>query len=453
MNNRENKVAIIGAGITGLTTAFYLKKAGIAFTIFESSDHIGGVIDTKQKDGFVYETGPNSGVIATAEMANLFEDLKDKCELEKADHSSAKRLIWRKGKWKALPSGLISAVFTPLFTLKDKIGILGEPWRKKGTNPNETLAAMVKRRMGQSFLDYAIDPFILGIYAGDPNYIVPKYALPKLYDLEQDFGSFIGGAIKKRKIPKTADDKKATREIFSVKGGLINMVNALVDEIGLENIQLNAKNIQFDTVDEKYILKEDKSVFTHLLSTINAGNLQDTYNFLEKSEVLPIDNLTYAKVTEITLGFKKWEGISLDAFGGLVPFKEDRDVLGVLFLSTLFEGRAPKDGALLTLFSGGIRKPKMAELSKEEMFEMLKREMKDMMGLTTFKPDLFEVKSYEKGIAQYGVDSEERLKSIAKIEAKFRNFYLAGSMRNGVGIADRVKQGSDIAKQIIANNA
>jgi len=453
MKEIEKRVAIIGAGITGLTTAYYLKKAGIKFTIFESSNHIGGVINTQEKDGFTYETGPNSGVVATAEMADLFEELKDKCQLEKADHSSARRLIWRKGKWNALPSGLLSAVFTPLFTLKDKLGILAEPWRKKGTNPNETLAEMVKRRMGQSFLDYAIDPFILGIYAGDPNYIVPKYALPKLYNLEQDFGSFIGGAIKKRKIPKTTDDKKATREIFSVKGGLINLVNALRDEIGLENIQLNAKNIQFDTKDEKYILQEDKSEFTHLLSTINAGNLQDTYNFLEKTEVATIDNLTYAKVAEITLGFKQWEGISLDAFGGLVPFKEDRDVLGVLFLSTLFEGRAPKGGALLTLFSGGIRKPKMAELSKKEMFEMLKREMKDMMGLNEFKPDLFEVNYYTKAIAQYGIDSEDRLKSIAKIENTYKNFYLAGSMRNGVGIADRVKQGSDIAKQIIDNHA
>lgn len=449
MRETDKRVAIIGAGITGLTTAYYLKKAGIKFTIFESSNHIGGVINTQQKDGFTYETGPNSGVIATAEMADLFEELKGKCELEKADHSSAKRLIWRKGKWKALPSGLLSAVFTPLFTLKDKFGILGEPWRKKGTNPNETLAEMVKRRMGQSFLDYAIDPFILGIYAGDPNYIVPKYALPKLYNLEQDYGSFIGGAIKKRKVPKTEADKKATREIFSVKGGLINLVNALRDEIGMENIQLNAQNVQFDLKDEKYILNTDKSEFTHLLSTINAGNLHDTYQFLEKNEVAPIDNLTYAKVCEITLGFKNWDGISLDAFGGLVPFKENRNVLGVLFLSTLFEKRAPKNGALLTLFSGGIRKPEMAELSKEKMFEMLKTEMKDMMDLSEFKPDLFELSYYEKAIAQYGIDSEERLKSISKIEDKFNNFYLAGSMRNGVGIADRVKQGSDIAKQII----
>ncbi len=270
-----------------------------------------------------------------------------------------------------------------------------------------------------------------------------------MYNLEQDYGSFIGGAIKKRKIPKSEDEKKATREIFSVKGGLIHLVNALRDEIGLENFELEAENIQFDFVDGKYKLKDKGDEFTHLVSTINAGNLNETYTFLKKEEASPIDNLLYAKVAEVTLGFKKWGGIPLDAFGGLVPFKENRHVLGVLFLSTLFENRAPKDGALLTIFTGGIRRPKLAELNEKDMKSMIAREMKSMMGLNEFKPDLFEVNIYEKAIAQYGVDSEDRLKTIAKFEKEFNGFYLAGSMRNGVGIADRVKQGSDISKLII----
>lgn len=450
---KQKKVAIIGAGITGLTTAYYLTKAGIDVTVFEKSHHIGGVINTKQKDGFTYETGPNSGIIATAEMADLFKELKGKCELEKADHSSAKRLIWKNGKWHALPSGLLSAIATPLFTLKDKFGILGEPWRKKGTNPNETLAEMVQRRMGQSFLDYAIDPFILGIYAGDPDYIVPKYALPKLYNLEQDYGSFIKGAIKKKKLPKTEDEKKETREIFSVKGGLINLVNVLKDEIGATRFTLGIKDLRVEKIQDSYRLQGLTEKFTHLISTINAGDLSDTYTFLKKEEVTPVDNLLYAKIAEISLGFKKWEGIPLDAFGGLVPFKENRHVLGILFLSTLFKGRGPKNGALLTIFTGGIRRPELAELQDKDMKAMLSRELKDMMGLNSFNPDLFESNIYEKAIAQYGADSEERLATIANIEQEHPGFFLAGSMRNGVGIADRVKQAKDIANQIIKQHA
>jgi len=205
---KEKKVAIIGAGITGLVTAYYLKKAGIAFRIFEKTAHIGGVIETCEKDGFVYERGPNSGVLANVETVEFFESLGDHCKLEIADASSAKRLIWKGGKWHALPSGFVGGITTPLFSIKDKLRLLGEPFRKKGTDPNETLSRLVIRRMGQSFLDYAIDPFILGIYAGDPAYIVPKYALPKLYQLEQDYGSFIGGAIKKSRKKKSPSEKK-----------------------------------------------------------------------------------------------------------------------------------------------------------------------------------------------------------------------------------------------------
>ena len=124
----EKNVAIIGAGITGLTAAYYLKKAGIPFTIFEKTAHIGGVINTKFKNGFIYETGPNSGIISTPEIARLFEELEGKCELEKADHASARRLIWKGNKWHALPSGLFSAIRTPLFKFSDKIRVLGEPW-------------------------------------------------------------------------------------------------------------------------------------------------------------------------------------------------------------------------------------------------------------------------------------------------------------------------------------
>jgi oxygen-dependent protoporphyrinogen oxidase len=195
----KTEVVIVGAGLTGLTLAFYLKKAGIKFKIAEKLPRTGGVIQTINENGFVYETGPNTGVVSHPELAELFEDLADKCTLEIADPNAKRRLIWKNRMWHAIPSGLLSAINTPLFTWYDKFRILGEPFREKGTNPNETLAELVRRRLGQSFLDYAVDPFISGVYAGDPNKLITRYALPKLWKLEQDYGSFIGGSIKKSK--------------------------------------------------------------------------------------------------------------------------------------------------------------------------------------------------------------------------------------------------------------
>jgi oxygen-dependent protoporphyrinogen oxidase len=453
MDKKKKNVAIIGAGISGLVTAYHLHKQGISFQLFEKSDHIGGVIHSKQKNGFLYETGPNSGVIGNAEVANLFEELKNHCKLEIADKDAARRLIWKKGRWYALPSGIGGGITTPLFTWKDKFGILGEPFRKKGDNPNESLAHLVKRRMGKSFLDYAIDPFILGIYAGDPEYIVPKYALPKLYNLEQNYGSFIGGAIKKRKEPKTEDDKKATREIFSVEGGLERLVDALVMTIGRENIHTNCHNLQINKSDEKFVVTngDTKTTFTHVVSTSNSSTLESLFPFIDKNDLKPIASLAYAKVTEVSIGFKKWEGIPLNAFGGLIPFKEDLDILGVLFMSTLFKNRAPEGGALLTTFVGGIRKAALADLPEEKLKALVGQQIQKTMELKTFQPDLFEIAPHTKAIAQYGADSGDRLAAISRIQKTHSGLYLAGSIRDGIGLADRIKQGRMLADEISNN--
>lgn len=447
MMKSDKRVAIIGAGITGLTTAFYLKKAGIPFSIFEKSETIGGVMQSKSDGTFLYETGPNSGVISHAEMADLFSDLQGKCELELANESSEKRLIWKNGKWHALPSGLFSAVTTPLFRFVDKLRVLGEPFRKKGNNPNEDLASLVKRRLGKSFLDYAIDPFILGIYAGDPAYIVPKYALPKLYNLEQDYGSFIGGAIKKSKEPKTEADKKANRKIFTTKGGLTNLINALTEEIGRENIFTQT---EVEVTDNAFTLSinGEKEQFSEVVFTGTTKKLSYLMPFLNKDLLAPLESLQYAKVVEASIGFKNWSGRKLDAFGGLVPYREDKNILGVLFMSSLFENRAPKGGALFTIFSGGMRKAYLTELPEDELKARIASDFKEMMDLKDFKPDLFELNYYNQAIAQYGADSEARLANISKIEKENPGLFLAGSMRDGVSIADRVKQAKDIVLQI-----
>jgi len=312
----KTDVVIVGAGLTGLTLAFYLKKAGIDFRIIDKSAKTGGVIQTISEKGFVYETGPNTGVVSHPEMTELFEDLEGKCTLETADPSAKRRLIWKNNQWHALPSGLGSAIRTPLFTWYDKFRILGEPFRKKGTNPNETLAEMVRRRMGESYLEYAIDPFISGIYAGDPEKLVTRYALPKLWKLEQDYGSFIKGSVKKAKLPKTDRDKKATREVFTAKGGLSRLIEALTEAIGPENMILSAENAIVKPISNKYQLQitTPEQLFsletTHVVTTCGGYALSDLLPFLNEEETAPFNELKYAAVTQVLLGFKKWKGMS-----------------------------------------------------------------------------------------------------------------------------------------------
>ncbi|MBA4408883.1 MAG: protoporphyrinogen oxidase [Odoribacter sp.] len=451
----KTDVVIIGAGLTGLTIAFYLKKAGIDFKIVEKSGKTGGVIQTISEKGFVYETGPNTGVVSHPEITELFEDLEGKCALETADPSAKRRLIWKDNQWHALPSGLWSAISTPLFTWGDKFRILGEPWRAKGTDPNENLAELVKRRMGQSFLDYAIDPFISGIYAGNPNELVTRFALPKLYQLEQEYGSFIKGAMKKAKLPKTERDKKATKEVFSAKGGLSRMIEAMTEEIGSENILLSVENTLVKPNSEGFQLQvtTPEQLFSfeakQLITTCGGYALSSLLPFLNEEEIAPFNELKYAAVTQVLLGFKKWKGISLKAFGGLVPGKENKNILGVLFTSSFFEGRAPKGGALLSVFMGGTKRPDIAGMNDDQVQTLLNKDLPRMMSDRTLNADMTRILRYPKAIPQYTESTGKRYEMIEKLQQKYPGLILAGNIRDGIGMADRVKQGRRIADELI----
>ena len=442
------RIAVIGGGITGLTTAWYLKKKGFDVTIFEKMDRPGGVIHTITQNGFTFENGPNSGVLANPEVVELAEEMQDNCALEIADENAKFRWVWKKDRWHTLPSGIIGGISTPLFTFSDKLRLLGEPFRKSGSNPNESVASMVRRRMGNSFLRYAIDPFVIGIYSGDPELLVTRFAFPKLYNLEQKYGSFIGGSIKKAKETKTERDKKATRQIFSIYGGLSNLIDALVSKIGKESIVLNAQNIKVRKSETGFGLRHDGSEnihFDRVISTVGGPAISDIFDFLPVDILQSINKLQYARIVQVSSGFKEWEGIDLKAFGGLIPFHENRQVLGPLFISSFFKDRAPKSSTLISTFLGGIRKPEIFDLSDAQIIDIVSSEFKTLFRLKKWSPDLLVINRYKHAIPQYGIESEEKLEAIKEAEKLFPGLILAGNIRDGIGIADRVKQGRTIA--------
>jgi oxygen-dependent protoporphyrinogen oxidase len=446
MQKNQLNIAVIGAGLTGLTTAYYLKKFGFKVTVFEKDKHAGGVIKTHRKNGFVFESGPNTGSMGQEEAAELFEDLAGDCTVEYANKSAEARWIWMGNKWHEMEMGGLKAITTPLFTWHDKFRILGEPFRKPGTDPNETIAQMVRRRMGKSFLRNAIDPFLSGVYAGDPETLVTRFALPKLYWLEQDYGSFIGGSIKQKKARKKEPPRKANRQVFSVENGLDNLIKALVKNIGDENIKLDCKQLEIkNTGDQEFSV--DGESFTHVISTVGSHALENLFPFLPKEKMQTINKMKYAKVTQVVLGFNNWKGIPIKAFGGLVPSAEKRDVLGILLPGSFLKNRAPENGALLSVFMGGIKRPEMFEYSDEKIKEIAEREVREMMGLDSFEPDLMEIFRYPHAIPQYSFESEEKVQAITDLETEFKGLTLAGNMRDGIGMADRMKQGRTIANQ------
>ncbi|MBN1119421.1 MAG: protoporphyrinogen oxidase [Bacteroidales bacterium] len=445
---------VLGAGLTGLTAAYYLKKAGKKVLVLEKENRPGGVINSIKKSGFLYETGPNTGIIASPELVALFDDLKDIVSVEIANPNANNRWVMKNGKWKTLPSGFMTAIGTPLFSCCDKFRILGEPFRKPGTDPNESVADMVIRRMGKSYLDYAVDPFISGIYAGDPNLLITKYALPKLYNLEQKYGSFIKGSIKKKKEPKTDLEKRISREVFSIAGGLSKLTDAIANEVGNEKLFTGVKNLKVTPNDDQYKLcftlsgENIQIMSRHVVSTFGGKVLSEIFPFIDPNELQPVLDLRYAKVAQVIAGYNSWQGIKLNAFGALIPSKESKISLGILFPSSIFSNRAPEKGALLSVFMGGIRRPELLENPDKKLKEMALKEIRETLK-TTLMPDLLEVYRYPAAIPQYEISSGRRYEAIAGIERKHPGLILAGNIRDGIGMADRVKQGRQIAEKFL----
>ena len=455
----KTDILIIGAGLTGLTTAYTLASKGKNVQILERMERPGGQILTYHEDGFTFESGPNTGSISTPEVAELFAELEKisdgKCKLETAPDAAKKRLIWKGDKFHALPSGLGSAISTPLFTLGDKFRILGEPWRKKGENPDETVGEMTRRRLGKSFVDYAVDPFLSGIYAGDPNTLITRYALPKLYNLEQNYGSFVRGAMKKAKEPKTDRDRLATKKVFSAVGGLSNITKAMSDYLG-DRITLGINNLKITPSGSTWIATFTDRDGNHqsisalkVVTTCGSYVLPEILPFIEPSTMQKINNLKYAPMIEVSVGIKNTNGLDYKAFGGLVPTCEHKQILGILFPSACFTGRAPEEGALFSYFIGGVKHAEMLEKSDSELTTIVEDVFHEMLKFPkNVNPDLIRIFRHKNAIPQYEITTGERLETVEQTEHKYEGLYIAGNLRDGIGMAHRIKQARDIAQKL-----
>lgn len=452
----KRDIVVIGAGVTGMTCAFQLKRNGKDVEILECQDRIGGQINTQNINGFTFESGPNTGVVKYPEVAELFEQLDGTCTLETALESSKRRLIWKGDKFYALPSSLGSAISTPLFKFSDKLRILGEPWRAKGTDPNESVGSLAARRLGQSFVDYAVDPFLSGVYAGDPYKLPARCALPKLYQLEQNYGSFIRGSIAKAKLPKTDRDRKATKKVFSAKGGFSNLINALACAIGFDNITTSASDIKINPEKDGWIITYNKGGETHTLqcnkvvTTCGSYALPSLLPFVDEATMADINNLYYAPVVQVGVGIADCGGNQWKAFGGLIPSKEKKDVLGILFPSACFEGRCPEQGATMAYFIGGVRHPEFLEKSDEELTDLVNSTLTEMLKYPDGKKaDAIRIFRHQRAIPQYHPNTDQRLAAIEKVQSEYPNIRIAGNLRDGIGIGDRIKQAFDVAQQML----
>lgn len=444
---------ILGGGISGLTAAYLLQQQGLDISVIEKGKNPGGPISSLSEEGYLVERGPNSLLLPDPWVETFIEELGLKDQLQETNPVAHKRYIVKKGRPVAVPSSPLQAVFTPLFSLKGKLGFLFEPFRKQISDRagrSETVASFVRRRMGPDFLDYAIDPFVSGVYAGDPNRLILEHAFPLMRGFERDGGSIIGGAIKHKKKQKR-DGTAYKKRSISFKKGLGELPQTIARKLG-NRLWLNSEVVAVNRVDNAWQVtwKRDGENFEGFAKNLIVCLPSHAIKRIAWSHAIAqalkaSPNLEYPPVHSLALGFKR-EQIShaLDGFGILVPSKESPTVLGALFSSSLYQGRAPEGHCLLTVMIGGIRHPELAALQPEKLLQIALRDLRTLVGLKG-DPAFYRCTSWPKAIPQYTRDFGPWRDTLYGLEDEFPGLHFGGNCKDGIAMGASILSGKRLA--------
>jgi oxygen-dependent protoporphyrinogen oxidase len=445
------RIGIIGSGISGLSLAHFLRKKNHDVVLLESSSRVGGPVHSSFEDSFLFEHGPNSLLLTNNSIQELINDISLTDDLIRAKPEAKNRYIVKNGGLLALPTSPSAFLKTPLFSWKAKFRLLKEPFVTAGTNPNESLGDFVKRRLGSEFLDYAINPFVAGIYAGDPMQLGVRHAFAKLYELEQKYGSLIKGQIKGAKERKKRGEiAKDRAPMISFKYGLQQLIAALADSLK-QHIWLAAQIDQIHKVHDGWsiMLQNSDESFDveQLVVTIPAHRLHELrFGHLKSDQRERLKEIYYPPVTVVQTGYKRTDiQHPLDGFGYLTPEKEKRQILGGLFSSSIFDGRAQAGHVLITSFIGGARQPQVALKEDEELLNLVFQEHQELLGAQE-KPVFTKVIRWPKAIPQYTTDYDRFKEAIKIMEKANSGIHFSGNWVKGISLSDCITKAHELAE-------
>ncbi len=454
-NSSPITVAVIGAGITGLTAAYRLHQRGFAVKVFERAPQAGGAIKTIRENGYLIEGGPNSLQLGATEVRQLIKDIGLEPDMLVANPVAKKRFIVRGGKFLPVPMSPGSFFSTPLFSFRTKCAIFAEMLTRSRIRTTDlSLAELVRSHFTQELVDYALNPLIAGIYAGDPEKLSVRHAFPALWEAERSHGSLLRGMMAASKAKK-ARGEPGVAPIVSFKGGLQALPDMLV-------ARLPAGSVQLDTAVETLIPgrphrliwkqagKTCSGEFNLVVLAVPATALaQLSVGTLGERPLAILDGIPQPPVSSLFLGYRREQvAHPLDGFGGLVPAVERRAVLGILFSSTLFPDRAPAGHVGLTIFAGGLRQPETARLSTEALLARIAPDLQDLVGVNT--PPVFVKHTFwPRAIPQYILGYERYLDAINQLELSTKGLFIGGNVREGISLQDCIKSGEKLARKIV----
>jgi protoporphyrinogen/coproporphyrinogen III oxidase len=448
-----NPVAVLGAGITGLTAAWHLQRAGIRAVVFEAAGRVGGAIAGLRSGGWFHELGPNSLLEGSAEVATFIDAVGLGGRRLYAAEAAKQRYIVRGGRLVAMPASPLGFIGTSLFSWHAKLGLLAEPFRSRGPDDDrESVADFVIRRLGREFLDYAINPFVGGVYAGDPRNLSVQHAFPKLHALEQAHGSLIRGALARR---NTSGGPKG--RIFSFPDGLEELPRGIAAALSEPvRLQCPVRALRRQEQGWEVAFETAGSVQREHFSAVVCALPADALAAL-RIETVPeaarlgvLREVEHPPVVSVFTGFRRADvAHPLDGFGVLMPAVEHGRILGTLFSSTLFPGRAPADHVALTTFVGGTRQPELARLDDAALLATVREELQRLLGVRG-DPVFVHLQRWPRAIPQYTLGYQKFKDAFAAVEAAAPGLHFGGNARDGISLANCIGAGRRLADEVAA---
>ena len=439
------KIAIIGGGISGLTTAFYIKQGNpdIDITIFEKEEKLGGKMMTKQIDGFLFEEGSNGFLSNKPDTLELVKESGCEDLLLRSSDKARVRFIYKDALHK-LPESPGAFLATPLLSFFGKLRVAGEiliPAKKDDSD--ETLESFGYRRVGKEMTNSFLDPMTAGIFASKPDKISVNAAFPAVVKLEKEYGGLFKGMMKKKK--KEAGPGGV---LMSFKGGVSAFVKSLADFIDV-NIKTGTSVKSIEKTEKKFLVhtQEDKEEFDNVILSTPAYESAKILNKVDSEFSVLLHDIEYSPISVVGLGYSELKH-NLDGFGLLTTTSSKKEVLGVLWDSSIFEDRADKGKKALRVMIGGQRNPDLALKSDEELKNIAIKGVKETMGIEEL-PDTVYVKKWEKGIPNYRVGHLERMQKLFEKLKKFDGLYLSSNAYFGVGLNDCVGNSKKVANEVL----